>query len=143
MKLFAIIKLEEKNGPDIESYINSEFVSLGLDHPLKDVSALAESMIGRAQGVFLWARLVLTELRDMAHGSTFLELERVLSGIPEDLKGVYGRIFRELEKKRDRAETKKIITMGPTSRKTPHSFRITLGTCYRLLNQICFSGVHP
>lgn len=98
MKLFSIIKLEKKNDPDINSYINSEIVSLGLDHPLKDVNGLARSIVERAQGVFLWARLVLTELRDMAHGSTFPELERVLSEIPEDLKGVYDRIFYELEK---------------------------------------------
>ncbi|KAI5844069.1 hypothetical protein DFP73DRAFT_632156 [Morchella snyderi] len=109
MKLFNIIKLEEKNGPDIESYINNEMMILGLDHPLLHVNALTGLMIERARGTFLWVKLVLIMLKDRAYGSTFPELEQVLGEIPEDLKGVYDQIYQELEKREDRDETKKIL----------------------------------
>jgi hypothetical protein len=58
-------------------------------------------IVERSQGVFLWIKLVLDELKDMAcDGCTLSEMGRQLESLPQDLNDLYAHMLENLEKRR-------------------------------------------
>jgi len=58
-------------------------------------------MVERSHGVFLWVKLVLDELEDMANdGSTLADMETMLETLPPELDDLYTWIQTKLEKLR-------------------------------------------
>ena len=63
----------------------------------KEVVELAKGISKRAQGVFLWARFAIEELRDgWSERLGLEELQKRLENVPEELEGIYAQIFRKL-----------------------------------------------
>lgn len=63
----------------------------------KEVVELANEISAKAQGVFLWARFAIEELRDgWSEGLDLKELQKRLENVPEELEGIYARILRNL-----------------------------------------------
>ncbi len=63
-----------------------------------EVVKLAKEISERAQGVFLWARFAINELRDSwSAGLEYFELKKRLEEVPEELEDIYARIFRNLK----------------------------------------------
>ncbi len=59
------------------------------------LSSLVENVIEKAEGVFLWVRLVSDELIEgLCEGDSIEELKDLLSGIPSELEELYTRTLR-------------------------------------------------
>jgi hypothetical protein len=66
-----------------------------------DVMNLLSEIVRRAQGVFLWAKLVSTDLIRAYHeGASFAELRQLVSKFPEKLEDYYARIIDRLPQSR-------------------------------------------
>lgn len=84
------LKLEDLTRDDIHAYVSDNFNShekfLELRNRDPNYDGLIDEVVNRAQGVFLWVRLVVQQLLD---GFTFHKsvqtLQRQLAGFPEDL----------------------------------------------------------
>jgi hypothetical protein len=61
---------------------------------------LKDSILVKADGVFLWVRLVMQDLLDAAaEGATARELTKVLADLPDELKELYRRILQRIDQK--------------------------------------------
>ncbi|RWA11742.1 hypothetical protein EKO27_g3362 [Xylaria grammica] len=93
------LQLQDHTKDDIREYCvgfvesKGEAISVALD-PVTSI------VIERANGVFLWVKLVLQELIDeAAEGKRGEELSRILSAIPDDLRDYYARIIQRTPEK--------------------------------------------
>jgi hypothetical protein len=71
--------------------------------PMQSIKAqiieLTSAVVEKAQGVFLWVRLVLNEfLKSAVDGATLNELHEFLSRMPEELEEFYGMILQRIPK---------------------------------------------
>ncbi|KAH8897965.1 hypothetical protein GQ53DRAFT_837684 [Thozetella sp. PMI_491] len=95
---YAITRLRE------ESYLVDGY----LDHSFLDV--LIPEILEKAEGVFIWVRLVVEELLEgLCDGDTISELRDLLSALPTELGDLY---HRALLRYRVRRRTR-VITPGP------------------------------
>jgi ankyrin repeat protein len=70
-------------------------------HDIQDIQAIHHMIVERSNGVFLWVKLVLDELKDMAcDGCTLFEMGRQLESLPQDLNDLYAHMLEKLEKRR-------------------------------------------
>ena len=71
------------------------------------LSGLIEDIIDKAEGVFLWVRLVSDELIEgLCEGDSIEELRDLLSGIPNELEALYTRTLRRPNRTQSRAPAK-------------------------------------
>ena len=71
------------------------------------LSSLIEDIIDKAEGVFLWVKLVNDELVEgLCEGDSIEELRDLLSGIPNELKDLYTRALRRPNRTQTRAPAK-------------------------------------
>ena len=71
------------------------------------LSTLIEDVIKRAEGVFLWVRLVTDELIEgLCEGDSIEELKDLLSGIPSELEELYTRTLQRRNRHQSRASSK-------------------------------------
>ena len=94
------IKMQEWNSPAIDKMvtlrIQRDMATLGF-YNRKEVVELAHGISEKAQGVFLWARFAIEELRDgWSEGVDLEELQKRLENVPEELESIYTRIFERL-----------------------------------------------
>ena len=94
------IKMQELNSPAIDKMvtlrIQRDMATSGF-YNRKDVVKLAHGIAEKAQGVFLWARFAIEELRDgWTEGVDLEELQKRLENVPEELESIYARIFKKL-----------------------------------------------
>ena len=62
------------------------------------VVELAKMISEKAQGVFLWARFAINELRDgWSEGLELVELQKRLENVPEELEDIYARILGKIK----------------------------------------------
>jgi hypothetical protein len=55
-------------------------------------------VVERSHGIFLWVKLVLNELKDMAcDGCTLFEMKWQLESLPQDLNNLYAHMLGKLE----------------------------------------------
>ncbi|MCJ1405548.1 hypothetical protein MMC11_008776, partial [Xylographa trunciseda] len=93
------ISIHEHTTQDIRLYVEEQ-IKDGMgseltDRGVQDLNILVQDIIERAQGVFLWVRLVVTELIDgLCEGDGIEELKDVLSTIPTELEELYTRAIR-------------------------------------------------
>lgn len=97
------IKMQECNTPGIDKMvtlsIQRDVAESGFYND-NELVQLAEEISNKAQGVFLWARFAVKELRDgWSKGLDLAELQMRLEEVPEELEDIYARIFRQLEPK--------------------------------------------
>lgn len=100
------IKMQEWNTPGI-----GKMVTLSIERDVaesgfyndNEVVKLAIGISKKAQGVFLWARFAVNELRNgWSMGLDLAELQMRLEKVPEELEDICARIFRKLEPKQKR-----------------------------------------
>ena len=93
------IKMQDLNFRAIDEMvtltIQRDMASSG--YKRKEVVELANGISAKAQGVFLWARFAIEELRDGWSERLDLKgLKKRLEIVPEELGGIYARIFKKL-----------------------------------------------
>ncbi|KAH9906737.1 hypothetical protein F4778DRAFT_594164 [Xylariomycetidae sp. FL2044] len=90
------MQLQDYTNEDIRSYCWAALNAT--DEPVSHaIASLIPEIIGRAEGVFLWVKLVMNDLIKAAEGgSTDAQLALALHSIPLDLKEYYARIVQRI-----------------------------------------------
>ncbi|KAF3057728.1 Ankyrin repeat domain-containing protein 50 [Trichoderma lentiforme] len=87
------IWLEMENKNDISTYVQSELKLSSFEEPIP--SGIQNLIIARASGVFLWARLVAHQARDLElNGAGSNKIEKTIRSIPEGLHELYKELIR-------------------------------------------------
>ena len=94
----------------IEVFINHEI--RGLKDRFKEsvLATIAQKLIGKAGGMFLWVRLVIATFEDVY---SIQELHMAVDSLPKGLDGAYGRIIERIQKdmsEGNRAKTVRILS---------------------------------
>ena len=94
------IKMQDFNTPAIDKMVTLRIqrdMETSDFYKYNEVVELAKGISKKAQGVFLWARFAIEELRDgWSERLDLEELQKRLKKVPEDLEDIYARIFRKL-----------------------------------------------
>ncbi|KAF4845268.1 hypothetical protein CGCSCA4_v006866 [Colletotrichum siamense] len=92
------IKLQEITRRDVQTYVNEElseneeFTQVSLRSP--EILNLADIIIEKAEGVFLWVKITLRSLKwGLLSGESVRELEERISTLPNELEALYQSIF--------------------------------------------------
>lgn len=102
------LHIHELTHGDIEAYVTSQFenspsfVALqSRDRPYTD--HLVQEILRRAQGVFLWVKLVVASLVEgLREGDTRNETQRRLDHLPDGLEDLFHRILQDLKPENQR-----------------------------------------
>ncbi|KAI0155141.1 hypothetical protein GGR57DRAFT_88992 [Xylariaceae sp. FL1272] len=93
------LQLQDHTKGDIREYCFG-FVDAQGDDVSLVLSAITSTVIDRANGVFLWVKLVLHELiAEATKGKQAQELLTILNAIPDDLRDYYARIIERTPEK--------------------------------------------
>ncbi|KAJ2902781.1 NACHT and WD domain-containing protein [Zalerion maritima] len=98
---------------DIRAYVSLRLDELGLEHSYE---SLADKIIAKSSGSFLWVRLVLQELES---AYTDEDIEAVLNDIPDDLLDLYSRMLSTVESDRRRVKLAKSVLTWVTLASRP------------------------
>lgn len=99
------LRIETLTENDIQTFANGQ---LGQTQALKDLGQLhpaeaellVDSVITKAQGVFLWVSVVVRALREgLTEGDKLSDLQAILEGLPSDLDGLYTSIWERIKPK--------------------------------------------
>lgn len=117
-KLSKFTKIEtfslEGADEDLRMYVEDEMESMRGDQNFKD--RIAERILAKADGNFLWANLVLKEVLQ-CHTET--EIEDALNDVPQDLEHLYGRMdaaLARISRPTDQAMARTILMWVACSR---------------------------
>ena len=90
----ATIKIEANdNAQDIKYYLQEKIKEMDLEDKELDYR-IAEELFDAAQGMFLYARLMIGELVEK---DSLAEIEEALDDLPSDLDTIYGRILSKID----------------------------------------------
>lgn len=82
-----------------EDRIRQENNSILTDEGKRGLQVLVTELVVKARGVFLWVRLVVDEIIEgLTDGKTLVELQQLLSEIPEELEDLYTRAIRRVRR---------------------------------------------
>lgn len=100
-KDYPTLKMQDFNTPAIDRMvtlkIRDSMAGSGF-YEHREVVQLAEEISTKANGVFLWARFAIEELRDgWSAGLEMVELQRRLENVPKELEDIYARIISKFE----------------------------------------------
>jgi hypothetical protein len=94
--------LEDLTWRDISTYIagcfhdNEHYIRLQLDKPV-EATALVQSIVGKASGVFLWVYLVVESLLEgLSNSDRLYDLHARLDALPADLEALFDNLLRRL-----------------------------------------------
>ena len=97
----------ESTFSDIESYIRHRLDSWGSLGSYEIASDIRETMTRKAQGGFLWVRLIFDELEEALDVE---EIKLILEQLPVSMKDVYNTIFERMEGRLRKAEYDFLLT---------------------------------
>ncbi|EXA30996.1 hypothetical protein FOVG_17681 [Fusarium oxysporum f. sp. pisi HDV247] len=90
------ICLEEENRQDISTYVRAQ---LSVSHELT-ASMIPDLITKHAQGVFIWAHLVVDQILDLDNrGAGLREIKNEIYSIPPDLDDLYHDLIRNMDEK--------------------------------------------
>ena len=97
------IRMQDHNHNSIEAYMNRKMVKFLSQHPFIDglfSPELLAAVVEKAQGVILWARLVIDEMiKSCDDNTTTRELLAFLETLPAELELLYERILAKINEK--------------------------------------------
>ena len=100
---FPNLRLQDLTNIDIRRYVNetlntnSRYQQLTVDEPLA-APELEREIISKADGVFLWVRLVVKSLLDgLGNRDDIDDLQRRLEILPRDLEGLYHHMLSRID----------------------------------------------
>lgn len=96
------LRLEDLNSRDIEIYVRGQLLAQAKYNEMltydPNVGYLISDVIRKAQGVFLWTRLVVKDLsRGIRDGDNYFALQRKLENMPGDLNAYFARLIDSIE----------------------------------------------
>lgn len=98
---FAIcpqLRLEDLNAHDIEQFVNAQLEKQSRFRIMPERDALVRGVIAKADGVFLWTRLVVKDLiRGIRDGDSIDMLQQKLHIVPGDLNEYFTQLLHSIE----------------------------------------------
>ncbi|KAL1611827.1 hypothetical protein SLS60_000047 [Paraconiothyrium brasiliense] len=95
-----VLQMEVETKEDIESYVNARLSAMEDRSPnkcLSSIATLSSDIVDKADGVFLWVKLVCDQLVKAARrGEDYACIKRRLLSMPEDLNALYQRILNDV-----------------------------------------------
>ena len=94
--------VHEHTRDDVQWYarrqIDSSILYRDIDQDMSELHQLPSEITQRANGVFIWVRIVIEELIErFIDGSTISQLREILSAMPEELKDLYQRAVSKVK----------------------------------------------
>ena len=94
--------VHEYTRDDVQWYARQQIASSiqyqGVDQDMSELHQLTVEITQRANGVFIWVRIVIEELIErFIDGSTISQLRDILSAMPEELKNLYQRAVSKVK----------------------------------------------
>ena len=88
--------IHEHTKVDVQCYVQEQIAASisprYINQDMSEIDQLTSEITQKANGVFIWVRIVMDELIErFIDGSTILQLRNVLSTMPEELKDLYYR----------------------------------------------------
>lgn len=103
MSRYPTIHVDDHVHDDIKIYIESEFDNL-VDVNEREAQALEglrRMILHKSQGIFLWVKLVVRELKyGKIKGHTVQEMRDIIDTIPGDLEALFDSVFERLDQSR-------------------------------------------
>ena len=97
---FPGLIIHEKTHQDIAVYVRSTInahITRRSGEQKREVELLAEEVVRKASGVFVWVKLVVDELaQGLLDGDSMSQLRDRLAALPNDLEALYARILQKL-----------------------------------------------
>ena len=95
------IKMQDLNRPGIDKMVNltiqNSMARSGF-YDDEDIVQLADEISEKANGMFLWARFAINEIRDgWTEGLDLMSLRKKLDDVPAELEQIYARIFSRVK----------------------------------------------
>ena len=95
------IKMQDLNRPGIDKMVNltiqTSMAKSGF-YGDEDIVRLADEISERANGMFLWARFAINEIRDgWTEGLDLMSLRKKLDDVPAELEQIYARILSRVK----------------------------------------------
>ncbi|KAM7192055.1 hypothetical protein V8F20_009031 [Naviculisporaceae sp. PSN 640] len=104
------LRMEDLTKPDITKYIKDRFTQcialqeLEAFNPVS-IQALKKGIADRAEGVFLWVAIVVTQIINKANETPILdEIWAIFNSLPADLEALYKRIHDDLGAANERSQ---------------------------------------
>lgn len=92
------LRLEDLNAHDIEKYVRERLQSQDKFRQTPGLEVLVRQVIAKADGVFLWTRLVVKDLvRGIRDGDSLVMLKKKLSAVPGDLNEYFTQLMQSIE----------------------------------------------
>ncbi|KAI1086945.1 hypothetical protein F5B19DRAFT_477271 [Rostrohypoxylon terebratum] len=97
-QLAGSFNLQERNRPDIVKFIDDHWQSMpSISNYDNEITSLKSSILSRADGVFLWVRLVLERIQKaLATGATVSEIKAIID-TPNQLHGLFSTLISRIE----------------------------------------------
>ena len=93
----ARLRLQDMTRGDIETFTLDKLQSIA-DVPAQTVKQLTETILERAEGVFLWVSLAVRDLmRGLRNGDSPKQLEERLARLPDEIDKIYERMLDQIE----------------------------------------------
>lgn len=103
--MYSEVSVEQENRRDIISYIKDQLSWLlpeGDDEEQASLAALQKKVGSKANGVFLWANLIVSQICHRHHvGHSTIRLLHVLDETPSEWEDLYHQIISKVEDKND------------------------------------------
>jgi hypothetical protein len=99
---YVRFSMQEENAADIKKYVEDILEPFQNLNPTIDLKSYGAMIINKADGVFLWVRLVVDGLLDDLEGATPNDLSERLREVPQGLSDVYSRMVQDMQPKKRR-----------------------------------------
>ena len=94
----ATLRLQDLTEPDIRTYIQNRLQPLYQIDSQEDVSIIIDSIVLRAQGVFLWVSLVVKSMiKGLKNHDTVAQLQTRIDSTPSDIEDLYAQMLSNIE----------------------------------------------
>ncbi|KAH8886231.1 hypothetical protein GQ53DRAFT_695000 [Thozetella sp. PMI_491] len=110
LEVLSISISDEESSNDIGLFLQTNIAFLPAPTP-EAKQEMADRILERSRGCFLWANLILTELRQ---AQTASEIQMVLASNPTDMDDLYGKILANMSKAKYGKELAKAILTWAT-----------------------------
>ena len=90
-------RLQDLTEPDIRSYVSKKLQPFIRTDSTNEVSKLLNSIVHKAQGVFIWVQLVVKALiKGLQNNDTLEQLQSRVESTPSDIKALYANMLSKI-----------------------------------------------
>ena len=100
---YSFFRIQDYTSSDIRKFVREKFAAITEnlypgDPVLEIVNDLAPEIVEKAEGVFIWARLVVTEIIFAIESGDAISQDGLSGELPSDLEELYNRILSKIPK---------------------------------------------